>query len=88
MGLGYSSSQSTEAKGPTILVPSLEPDTDKWCWGCGQYKDISMFYSDASRGAGISYLCKPCDVKTRRKNKKAKRLTATSGVISLTKRNI
>ena len=77
MGQGYCNSQSTKTKNFTILVPSLDPDNDKWCWKCGKYKSIETgFYGDASRWDGLAPVCKECDnirrVEDRRKVSKRK----------------
>ena len=65
MGLGYSNSRRTKAGSVVILVPSLDPDDDKWCWICKQYKSKSKFYSDSTKSDGIAPKCKECDNRTR-----------------------
>jgi len=65
MGKGYCNSGSTKTKSRTIIVPDIEIDKERWCSVCQQYVNINLFYGDASRGAGISFICKSCDKKKR-----------------------
>ena len=74
MGLGYRGNRGTKAKNPTILVPSLKPDNDKWCYKCKQYKSAETCFSgDASRWDKLTAICKECSNKIRvERRRKAK----------------
>ena len=74
MGLGYRSNQRTKGESPTILVPSLAPDNDKWCYKCKKYKSIKdSFYGEASRWDGLKPICKECDNERRVQNRRAQK---------------
>jgi len=47
----------------------------KTCWNCQKEKPLDQFYKSKKRGDGLSSECKPCQLSSKKRAWKRKRLT-------------